>query len=892
MAEPAGPTTRTTCPYCGVGCGVLATPMNDGSVAIAGDPEHPANRGRLCSKGTALGATLGPEGRLLQPMIGNRTAGWDEALDLVAQRFSQAIAEHGPDSVAFYVSGQLLTEDYYVANKLMKGFIGAANIDTNSRLCMASSVAAHRRAFGTDTVPALYDDLDEVDLVVLVGSNFAWCHPVLFQRLLAAREARGTRIVVVDPRRTMTAEAADLHLALEPDSDTALFLGLLRHLDAEGLADADYLAAHVNGVEAALAEARGLTIPAVAGLTGLAEGQIAAFYRDFGRTPRVLTVFSQGVNQSVRGTDKANAIINCHLFTGRIGKPGASPFSITGQPNAMGGREVGGLANMLAAHMNIEDEAARERVQRFWAAPTMARQGGLKAVDLFDAVHDGRIKALWIMATNPADSMPEAGRVEEALARCPFVVVSDILAETDTARHAHMRLPALGWGEKDGTVTNSERRISRQRGFLPAPGEARADWWALAEVAKRMGFAGFDYANAAAIFREHAELSAFENGGSRDFDIGAHAHIDDEAFDAMPPFLWPAPREGRQGGRFFAEGRFYTPDGKARMVAVGLPPVLKPKSMEFPLWLNTGRIRDQWHTMTRTGRAPALMGQFGEPFAEIHPDDAAQAGIAPADLVAVTTPHGEAILRALVTPRQRRGSVFVPIHWTDQFASRARVDALVNRMTDPVSGQPGLKRTPARIRRFEAAWFGFAVLAEPPDLPCLPMSRQDYWAIAPVDGGFRLELAGAAALDDLPAFTARLFGPQAASAEWVALHDREAGLTRLAAFAGERLAGALFIGPTPVALSRGFLAEALTSAHSPQERFRLLAGHGGAAAPDRGAIVCACFQVGINEINAAIRAGHGSVEAIGAVLKAGTNCGSCRHDIRRMLDETRLEKTG
>ncbi|MCZ8182839.1 MAG: molybdopterin-dependent oxidoreductase [Beijerinckiaceae bacterium] len=888
MAETAaGPTTRTTCPYCGVGCGVLATPQADGSVAIAGDPDHPANFGKLCSKGTALGATLGMEGRLTHPSIHGQRASWNGALDLVARRFSETVAEHGPDSVALYVSGQLLTEDYYVANKLMKGFIGTANIDTNSRLCMASSVAAHRRAFGSDTVPALYDDLDEADLVVLVGSNFAWCHPVLFQRLLATRERRGTRIIVIDPRRTMTAEAADLHLPLEPDSDAALFLGLLRHLEADGLADTAYLDAHVSGTEAALVEARSLPVARVASLTGLPPEQIRAFYEAFARTPRTLTIFSQGVNQSVRGTDKANAIINCHLYTGRIGKPGASPFSITGQPNAMGGREVGGLANMLAAHMNIEDEAARERVQRFWQSPTMAAKPGLKAVDLFDAVLDGRIKALWIMATNPADSLPEAGRIDAALMACPFVVVSDILTETDTTRHAHVLLPALGWGEKDGTVTNSERRISRQRGFLPPPGEARADWWALAEVAKRMGFSGFEYPNAAAIFREHAALSAFENGGTRDFDLGGVATIRDDAFNEMAPFLWPKPADGPEGGRFFASGGFFTPDRRARMVAVALPPETKPRDAENNLWLNTGRIRDQWHTMTRTGRAPALLGQFGEPFAEIHPDDAAAAGIAPADLVRVRSRHGEAVVRAMVTPRQRRGSVFVPIHWTDRFASNGRIDKLVDRMTDPVSGQPGLKRTPARIERYQAQWFGFAVTARRPEPP-----PGAYWAIAPVEGGYRIEMAGETPLADPQFMAARLFGLAEDEAEWVALHDREAGRARLAAFRGEALVGALFLAPEPVRLSRSFLAEAIGAAHSAAERFRILAGRGGADQPDRGAIVCACFQVGVNEILTAIREGKASVEVIGDALKAGTNCGSCRHDIRRMLDENRLEKAG
>jgi assimilatory nitrate reductase catalytic subunit len=879
-------TTRTTCPYCGVGCGVLVTREADGSISIAGDPEHPANFGKLCSKGTALGETLSLEGRLLHPEIAGARVEWDEALDLVAARFSEAIAEHGPDSVAFYVSGQLLTEDYYVANKLMKGFIGSGNIDTNSRLCMASSVAAHRRAFGADIVPGSYADLDEADLVILVGSNFAWCHPVLFQRLMAAREKKGTRIIVIDPRRTMTADAADLHLALEPDSDVALFNGLLAHLDRVGARDAAFTAAHVTGMDAALAAAKALTLSEIAVQTGLSERDITAFYTEFASTLKVVTVFSQGVNQSVTGTDKANAIINCHLLTGRIGKPGAAPFSITGQPNAMGGREVGGLANMLAAHMDIEDEAARDRVQRFWASPRIAKKPGLKAVDLFRAVADGRIKALWIMATNPADSLPEADGVEEALKACPFVVVSDIARHTDTTRFAHVLFPALGWGEKDGTVTNSERRISRQRAFLAAPGEARADWWQLAEVACRMGFSGFDYNNPAAIFREHAALSVFENDGSRDFDIGAYAGVTDAVFEHLPPFQWPQPEgEPTRESRFFADGRFFTPDGKARMVPTPVAAASKPRSTAFPFWLNTGRIRDQWHTMTRTAKTPRLMGHYGEPFCEVHPDDAAAAGIAPAGLVSVESAHGRVIVRALITDRQREGSVFLPMHWTDQLASKARADALVDAATDPISGQPGLKRTPVAIRPYEAGWYGFAVMAGAPDV-----SATEYWAKAPIEGGTRIELAGLTPPADWQAFARQLFGMSSETGEWIAYFDREAGIVRLAAFEGDRLVGALFVAPEPVALSRAFIAAAMPEKHEGSARYRLLAGQGGADRPDIGAILCACFQVGVNEIHAAIRAGQASVEAVGAALKAGTNCGSCRSEIRRMVDESRFAK--
>jgi assimilatory nitrate reductase catalytic subunit len=884
-AQPA--TTRTTCPYCGVGCGVLATPEVDGTVAIAGDPTHPANFGRLCSKGSALGETMGMEDRLLYPEIGCERATWDEALDLVARRFSETIRAHGPESVALYVSGQILTEDYYVANKLMKGYIGTANIDTNSRLCMASSVAGHRRAFGTDTVPGTYEDIEEAELVVLVGSNLAWCHPVIFQRLLAAREAHGTKIIVVDPRRTVTAEAADLHLAIAPDSDLPLFLGLLKHLDDGGFADAEYLAQYVGENAVARGVAQGFDIAKVSALTDISPETITSLYNSFARTPRVVTLYSQGINQSVSGSDKVNAIINCHLLTGRIGRPGMGPFSITGQPNAMGGREVGGLANMLAAHMSIEDEAARDRVQRFWQSPVIASKPGLKAVDLFQAVKSGQVKAVWIMGTNPVDSLPDADSVQNGLADCPFVVVSDVVRETDTTRFAHVLLPAAAWGEKSGTVTNSERRISRQRSFLPLPGEAKPDWWAISHVARRMGFAGFEYSHAAVIFAEHAALSGFENGDTRDFDISAHAGITEAEFDALEPFQWPQ-RAGEppRVTRFFAEGRFYTPDRKARFLATPPRASGKETSALRPLWLNTGRIRDHWHTMTRTAKSARLNGHYGEPFCEIHPADAERLGVKPAGLVRLETEFGGVVLRALVTPRQRAGSVFAPMHWTDQYASAGRVNATTHPANDPVSGQPGLKATPCSVTPFAARWYGFAVSARrlrPGDLA--------YWARAKTEFGYRTELAGVTDITDWQAFAAQLFDASAAT-EWVQFLDERAGLARLAAFEGEQLLGALFVAPEPVALSRAFLSDALGANHSGQSRLKLLAGRGGADEPDPGALICACFAVGINQITAAIRAGHASVEAVGTALKAGTNCGSCRSEIRRLIDASPYEKAG
>ena len=721
--------TSTTCPYCGVGCGVLATPDGSGGAAISGDPSHPANLGRLCSKGSALGETLGLENRLLYPMIRcskgtmERVA-WTDALDHIAHRFAHIVARDGPNAVAFYLSGQLLTEDYYVANKLMKGFIGSANVDTNSRLCMASSVAGHRRAFGADTVPGVYEDLDEADLLVLVGSNAAWCHPVLFQRMIANKQRRGARIVVIDPRKTDTTEDADLFLGLKPGTDTALFSGLLVHLADHGALDRDYIERYTSGFDEALARARGIagSVAATALATGLSEQDVSAFFQLFAATPRVVTLYSQGVNQSAQGTDKVNAIVNCHLATARIGKIGASPFSLTGQPNAMGGREVGGLANQLAAHMNFTPPDI-DRVRRFWKAPRIATHEGLKAVQMFEAIGRGEIKALWVMGTNPAVSLPDADAARAALKKLELFVISENVLSNDTVgAGAHVLLPALAWGEKSGTVTNSERRISRQRAFLPAPGEAKADWWIVGEVAKRLGFgAAFDYGSAAAIFREHAGLSAFENNGSRDFDIGGLSSVSDEAFDAMTPVLWPHRTDETGQQRFFAGGEFFTNDRKARFVAPERPVLRTEINEGRPLRLNTGRIRDQWHTMTRTGMSQRLGAHLPEPFVEVHPDDAARRGLADGSFARVTTDHGQCTLKVVVSARQQRGMLFAPIHWSEANASAARVGALVAPIIDPFSGQPEAKATPASILPYEYVFRGFVLSRKPLKLarPCL-----------------------------------------------------------------------------------------------------------------------------------------------------------------------------
>jgi assimilatory nitrate reductase catalytic subunit len=850
-------TIRTTCPYCGVGCGVLATRKSDGSFKVAGDPEHPANFGKLCSKGLALGETLGIEQRLLYPQVDGTRVTWDEATALVAQKFNDAIAEHGPDSVAFYVSGQFLTEDYYVANKLMKGFIGSGNIDTNSRLCMASAVAGHKRAFGADVVPCNYTDLEEADLVVITGSNLAWCHPVLFQRLLAAREKRGTKIVVIDPRRTATAETADLHLAIAPQSDVALFNGLLNYLHAQGETNREFIDAHTEGLTEALAVADEWTVARVAEACGLSSKQVEAFYNLFATTLKTVTAFSMGVNQSVSGTDKVNAIINCHLLTGRIGKVGAGPFSITGQPNAMGGREVGGLANMLAAHMDIENAEHRETVQSFWAAPRIASKPGLKAVDLFHAVADGRIKALWIMATNPAVSMPNSNVISEALKACPFVVVSDVTARTETAHYADVLLPAQGWGEKDGTVTNSERCISRQRRFAEPAGEARADWRIMADVAKAMGFVGFDYNSPAEIFAEHARLTTMTNEGSRKLDLADFLQQD---YETLIPQQWGGPRP-------FAHGKFQTPNHKARFVQTHYIAMARDG-----LTLNTGRIRDQWHTMTRTGLVPRLFGHRAEPHVEISPGDASRLGIQAASLVELRSAMGSSIARALVTDTAQTGQVFQPMHWNSSFANNALVNAAATSAHDPISGQPALKSAQVSVTPYHAAWYGFGVSLRPAE------SNMEYFAHRPLNNGQAFECADRVVPLQWSKFIADVFPTGLTESSVCGSH---ASQYRCVGFEAGRLVFAFFASERPVAVAREWLQQQLGKSVNPLE---ILAGRPAQASEDKGPILCACMNVGRNEISRFIGTAKGSsLQSVCDATGAGTGCGSCRIEVQKMI---------
>jgi assimilatory nitrate reductase catalytic subunit len=862
------PPTRTTCPYCGVGCGVLATPAG----TVAGDPAHPANAGRLCSKGAALGETIGLQGRLLYPEIGGIRASWNDALDTVASRFARTIAEHGPDSVALYVSGQLLTEDYYAANKFAKAVLGTANIDSNSRLCMASSVAGHRRAFGEDLVPGIYEDLELADLLVLVGSNTAWCHPVLYQRIQAARAKRPhMRVVVIDPRRTATCQDADLHLPLQPGTDVVLFSGLLADLwrhgsrtDATGIDDA---------VSVALAQTP--TAKATATACGLAPADVQRFFEWVRETPRTVTLFSQGVNQASSGTDKVNAIINVHLLTGRIGLPGAGPFSVTGQPNAMGGREVGALANTLAAHLEFDRQGDRETLAAFWRTSKLPEKPGLKAVDLFRAIGEKRVRAVWIIATNPAVSLPNGDAVRAAFDGCDFVVLSDCAADTDTGSYAHVRLPALAWGEKDGTVTNSERMISRQRAFLPVPGEARADWWAVAQVASRLGGSeAFAWRGPDDIFREHASLSGFCNDGRRVFDISALAALSDAGYDTMTPTRWPCRTGGAAVARLFRDGRYPTADGRARMVATPIrAPAMRPTA-DYPLVLLTGRVRDQWHTMTRTGRVPRLMAHMPEPFLAIHP---AETTLADGALATVRTALGSAVLRVRHDEGQRRGTLFAPMHWTAALCEAGRINAAVTDAVDPISGQPELKQTPAAVMPFAASWHAFLIGCAPVDAATAAWSC----LIPQANGVWRHELA------DDAGTPAEAFGRLGAAcgldARWMRLHDAAAGSHRAVLIVDGRIEAALFVGPDHALPDRRWLSALFDRTDLPPALHpALLAGRepGGPAASSP---VCVCHGVDAATIRGAIVSGCRDLDAVGQMTAAGTGCGSCRPEIRALL---------
>jgi assimilatory nitrate reductase catalytic subunit len=814
----------TTCCYCGVGCGVIAFVSNNEITSVRGDPSHAANRGRLCAKGLALHKADGSF-RALWPEIAGERVTWDRALDFVSAKFRETVGQHGPDSVAFYISGQLLTEDYYVFNKLAKGLIGTNNVDTNSRLCMASAVAGYKQTLGADAPPACYEDLELAECVFIAGSNTAWAHPVLFQRLEAARPKH---LVVVDPRRTETARAATLHLQIKPGTDVALFNGMLGVIIEEGLCDRAYIAAHTEGFDSA----ERLSSKAAAEICDVSEESVRRAARMFAGSKATLSLYCQGLNQSSSGTAKNAALINLHLATGQIGKPGAGPFSLTGQPNAMGGREVGGMANLLSAHRDLSNAKHRSEMADFWGVRSVPERRGKTAVEMFEAIRNGEIKAVWIACTNPAQSLPDQRLVHEALERAELVVVQDAYRNTETAAYADVFLPAAGWGEKEGTMTNSERRVSRVRAALRPPGEARADWQIAVQFARRVlpdGERLFPYESAESIFNEHRETTR-----GRDLDITGLSYA---LLDERGPQQWPYP-EGAATGRkrLYEDGVFPTLSGRARFVATPYRPVAEEVDDAYPLRLTTGRLRDQWHTMSRTGTIAGLFAHEPEPRAMVHPGDLARLGIGESDLIKLASRRGSVYLRAAADPDMAPGTVFVPMHWGARFlggAQRLGVNELTLGALDPSSFQPELKHCAVRLEKAHLPW--------------------------------RLVAIGPAAFDALDEFMSST--PYAART----LVGRDEAAVRLS------LAAEKAPGKDVVARIRAAFGESATVREGGTAD-AWLAGGGLSA---RGRTVCNCFDVAESDIKVFLGESK-SLEALQASLKCGTHCGSCVPELRRM----------
>ncbi|MDP5130399.1 MAG: nitrate reductase [Paraglaciecola sp.] len=904
-SQEQGPSeVSSTCPYCGVGCGVdvsvdyVKSDTGNGSTVrlsgLSGTRDHPANFGRLCVKGTQLLATNSLAGRMQTPTIDGKKASWSAAINKVAQSFSDIIATHGADSVAFYVSGQLLTEDYYVANKLMKGYIGSANIDTNSRLCMSSAVTAYKRAFGADAVPCCYEDLEETDLVVLVGSNAAWTHPVLYQRIERAKKRNpALQVVIIDPRRTASSELADLHLPIKPGTDVALFNGLLAYLSANQGLDHRYIEQHTEGFTATLEMCQNWSVDQVAAFCDVDNSVITQFFDLFKLRDRVVTAYSMGVNQSSSGVDKANAIINCHLATGKLGREGCGPFSLTGQPNAMGGREVGGLANMLACHMDLDNAVHTQLVQNYWQSPNIATKPGLKAVDLFDKILDGTVKAVWIMATNPVVSMPNRDKIIAALQTCELVVVSDVTAQNDTIDYAHVTLPATTWSEKNGTVTNSERRISRQRGILPAFAESKHDWQIVCDVAKAMGFKqGFNYQTVHEIFNEYTGLSAEQNQGSRDLDLSGISQLSAEQYDKLRPVQWPINAANPQGTkRLFSDAKFYTQTAKAQFIALSVQLPEQQCSAAFPFVLNSGRIRDQWHTMTRTGKSSELNAHQPLPTLAIHPEDAAALNLKQHDFVQLFAAHNDqpkrkddssetkVVLAVNIDSRQRQGEVFAPIHWSAANSSSAAIASLYSDAHDPLSGQPELKHAAVALSPIRFASQGQIFTKHPLARDFLRRCF-DYYVQIPLSQGCMLTFASQ---QQLPALKSLIQQHFPLYDEWMSqLLD---GQQNSYALQQGQLMLAMFTGSDYRQIDQVWLNALFSQTQlGPLDFNALLTGRPHTAF-NAGPLICSCFKVGENTIKQAIEAGCETVEALGAKLKCGTNCGSCKSELSQLLNQ-------
>jgi assimilatory nitrate reductase catalytic subunit len=918
---------RSTCCYCGTGCGVVIRTAGDRIVGVAGDADHPSSRGKLCSKGSTLHLTMAPAamaGRARHPELraargaARARVSWDAALDFVAARFAATIEQHGPDAVAFYVSGQLLTEDYYVFNKLAKGLIGTANIDTNSRLCMSSAVSGYAATLGADAPPSCYEDIDHAGCLFIAGSNTAFAHPVLFRRIEEARErSPELKVIVVDPRRTQTARFADLHLAILPGTDVALFHAMLHVMLWEKLVDERYIEAHTGGFAALRALVHEYTPRAAAEICGVRADDIAIAARWFARSRATLSLYCQGLNQSSSGTAKNAALVNLHLATGHIGRPGSGPFSLTGQPNAMGGREVGGLATSLAAHRDLADPRHRAEMAKLWGVTSVASKPGLTAVELFAALKSGKVKNVWIACTNPAQSMPDLPNVRAALEAAELVVLQEAYANTETAPFADVLLPATSWGEKEGTVTNSERRIARVRAAVPKPFEARHDWEIVCDFARRLEklvsetnfragssacgnssltpvFPLFPFTTPESIWNEHREATR-----GRDLDITGLSYA---LLDERGPQQWPFPEGATQGkARLYEDGVFPTPDGKARFFAERHKPVAEAVDARYPLRLTTGRLRDHWHGLSRTGTLTPLFGHVPEPRLGMNAQDMGRRQISPGDLVRVQSRRGALHVIVEADADLRSGQVYLPMHWGKRFLG-GRDSLGVNTITDPsfdpVSRQPELKHAAVKVSAADLPW-RLAAFAECDAMAALerlqPLQADVVFASAVPMGRERPGILFRAAHEAAPcaAWLAALDAILGLDAdEALRYEDARRGDSRRLLIRGDRLLAARLAGEASAIAGGEWLREWLVSARPVAEVRRVLLS-APARAPSgfvlAGAVVCQCFNVSEQAITAELRECPGAprerLQALQAALKCGTNCGSCLPELRALVEK-------
>jgi len=898
--------TKSTCCYCGVGCGVIIHSDNNVIVDVKGDPDHPANFGRLCTKGATLHLTAKLDNRLLYPEI--RTlreeprarASWDQALDFVADRFAETIQKHGPDSVAFYISGQLLTEDYYVFNKLAKGLVGTNNVDSNSRLCMSSAVAGYKATLGSDAPPACYEDIDHTNCLFIAGSNTAFAHPIIFRRIEDAKAKNpNLKIVVVDPRKTDTAMSADLHLAILPGTDVALFNGMLHVLLWEGLLDPAFIKASTTGFEALKDTVREYTPKMVADICGIKEADIITAAKWFGEGPS-LSMYCMGLNQSIHGTDKNAALINLHLATGQIGKPGAGPFSLTGQPNAMGGREVGGMANLMSGHRDLSNAEHRAEVARLWGVDSVPETAGKTAVEMFDAVKAGEIKAIWIACTNPAHSMPDLNNVLAALDNAELVVVQDAFNNTSTAKYADVLLPASTWGEKEGSVTNSERRITRVNPAITPPAEARHDWAIMVDFAQRLEqklgrqTTLFPYAATEEIFNEHRETTR-----GRDLDITglSYALLNEEG-----PQQWPFKTGDAAGkARLYENGVFATADGKAKFVNATYKPTTDKIDARYPLHLLTGRLRDQWHGMSRTGTVAQLFNHAEEPFIYMNPDDMSRRQIKDGDIVKVSNKRGSLVLPVKASNDIQVTQTYIPMHWGSEFMSGLGVNAMMPAAFDKTSKQPELKHAAIKVEKLDMPW-RMTVMRTIRDLSSLQQLRglmkQFEYASCGLFGrqqnGYAGMLIFKAAHTDAPdaSLISEIDAILGMTDDMPLLNyqDAKRGVSKriLVEFTDDAasdkvVTGVRLVGET---IATEWLKEVMSSGEFTDElRKWALAplSTPPSAQPSRGKIVCNCLNVSENEIIDAVSRGADLI-TLQNKLKCGTECGSCVPELKKIVN--------